>query len=223
MIESRPTTKTGTLIFLLTALLLVPELGQCFYNPTTGRWLSRDPTLERGGPNFYCFVFNHGTGNFDTDGREASNGQSGNSIPAEPTNAQCSKFSWWNKAVGVTFTDCKPQLTGWGKQMPQFLQDCVLRHENVHAKQCKDCGAGLKGVIWYSLLCSCPIKHCAEQAAYAQSVSCGKEAMKTIDQLSANDQLALRCYLASSKSSCRAEKKECDKRWKRTPGAQNCD
>jgi len=59
MIQCRPTTKSGTLIFLLTALLLVPELGQCFYNPSTGRWLTRDPIGEAGGFNLYSLVANN--------------------------------------------------------------------------------------------------------------------------------------------------------------------
>lgn len=51
-------TRAGILAFLLTAFLLVPELGQCFYNPSTGRWLSRDPISEHGGLNLYKFVSN---------------------------------------------------------------------------------------------------------------------------------------------------------------------
>ncbi len=30
-------------------LLLSTHVGQCYYNPSTGRWLSRDPIEERGG------------------------------------------------------------------------------------------------------------------------------------------------------------------------------
>jgi len=60
MIHSRSTTKAGTLVFLVTTLLLLPELGQCFYNPSTGRWLSRDPIEEDGGENVYAIVSNAG-------------------------------------------------------------------------------------------------------------------------------------------------------------------
>src|SRR5438045_45281 len=35
----------------LAVLLLLPRLGQCFYNPSTGSWLSRDPIGEQGGNN----------------------------------------------------------------------------------------------------------------------------------------------------------------------------
>jgi hypothetical protein len=46
---------------------LVPALSLCcglvhsayaYYNPSTGRWLSRDPVAERGGKNIYAFVCN---------------------------------------------------------------------------------------------------------------------------------------------------------------------
>src|SRR6266487_1220596 len=30
--------------------------GFRYYNPSTGRWLSRDPIAERGGPNLYLFA-----------------------------------------------------------------------------------------------------------------------------------------------------------------------
>jgi hypothetical protein len=39
-------------------LLLAPFTGQCFYNPSTGRWLNRDPIAERDTKNLYLFVRN---------------------------------------------------------------------------------------------------------------------------------------------------------------------
>ena len=33
--------------------------GHRYYNPSTGRWLSRDPIGEQGGPNLYAFVRNN--------------------------------------------------------------------------------------------------------------------------------------------------------------------
>jgi len=60
--------KTGTLAFLLTALLLVPELGHCFYNPSAGRWLSRDPIGEQGGNNLHGFCSGDAVNAFDIVG-----------------------------------------------------------------------------------------------------------------------------------------------------------
>jgi len=49
-------------MLMLTLLLLGVSLGreaQAFYNPSTGRWLSRDPIGERGGLNLYGMVQNN--------------------------------------------------------------------------------------------------------------------------------------------------------------------
>ena len=44
--------------------------GYRFYNPSTGRWLSRDPLGEWGGLNLYGFVVSDSLDYFDTDGRQ---------------------------------------------------------------------------------------------------------------------------------------------------------
>ncbi len=51
-------TKTSASVAWL-LLLLVGFDAQAFYNPTTGRWLSRDPIEEPGGKNLYGFVQNN--------------------------------------------------------------------------------------------------------------------------------------------------------------------
>jgi hypothetical protein len=48
--------------------LLLPQAGQCFYNTSTGRWLSRDPISEKGGLNVYGYVMNQPTDAVDTLG-----------------------------------------------------------------------------------------------------------------------------------------------------------
>ena len=45
--------------------------GQRYYNPGTGRWLSRDPIEEDGGANLYGFVGNSPINAFDPDGDSA--------------------------------------------------------------------------------------------------------------------------------------------------------
>lgn len=59
-------------MLLMLALLgvMLVQTAQAFYNPSTGRWLSRDPIEEKGGRNIYCFVNNTTTLTFDTDGRQ---------------------------------------------------------------------------------------------------------------------------------------------------------
>jgi hypothetical protein len=51
--------KTNTRTFLtipLAILLLMPFTAQCYYNASTGRWMSRDPIQEKGGADLYAFV-----------------------------------------------------------------------------------------------------------------------------------------------------------------------
>jgi hypothetical protein len=38
--------------------LLTVQSAHCYYNPTTGRWISRDPVAEKGGMNTSSFVAN---------------------------------------------------------------------------------------------------------------------------------------------------------------------
>ena len=52
----------------LTAALWLPLTAHCFYNPSTGRWLSRDPIGEQGGLNLYAFVQNSPVDFFDCFG-----------------------------------------------------------------------------------------------------------------------------------------------------------
>lgn len=49
---------------------LLPLTSQAFYNPGTGRWLSRDPIEERGGRNLHGFVGNNPLGMVDRLGLE---------------------------------------------------------------------------------------------------------------------------------------------------------
>ncbi len=49
-------------------LLLSTRVGQCYYNPSTGRWLSRDPIEERGGNGLYVFTGNSPQGAIDARG-----------------------------------------------------------------------------------------------------------------------------------------------------------
>jgi hypothetical protein len=62
--------KTNRVIMLLLALLGVTlvQNAQAFYNPSTGRWLSRDPIGEKGGINLYSFINNNSPNIVDRDG-----------------------------------------------------------------------------------------------------------------------------------------------------------
>jgi hypothetical protein len=61
-------TKRWVVMVVLGLGLLLGREAQAFYNPSTGRWLSRDPIGEEGGINLYGFVHNNPTDNLDADG-----------------------------------------------------------------------------------------------------------------------------------------------------------
>jgi RHS repeat-associated protein len=57
--------------------------GYRYYNPSTGRWMSRDPIEEEGGVNLYGFVINNPVNQVDLLGHaviEASSGQNLSSV-----------------------------------------------------------------------------------------------------------------------------------------------
>ena len=62
------TTRTAVPALAILAWLLVPQTAQCFYNSSTGRWLSRDPVGEADGPNICLFCRNAPLAHVDRDG-----------------------------------------------------------------------------------------------------------------------------------------------------------
>jgi hypothetical protein len=54
---------------LLLCLATAPT-ASAFYNPSTGKWLNRDPIGEVGGINTYAFALNNALDYIDTDGQE---------------------------------------------------------------------------------------------------------------------------------------------------------
>jgi RHS repeat-associated protein len=56
--------------------------GYRYYNPSTGRWLSRDPIGEKGGNNLYGFLDNDPICNFDPLGLRALNFKVGRDVTA---------------------------------------------------------------------------------------------------------------------------------------------
>jgi hypothetical protein len=89
---------TAAPLLLLIAWLLIPQTAHCFYNPSTGRWLSRDPIEEGGSKNLYCFAENRPVIAFDLDGRMTLR-EFPKELPASPTTGPYAGYdglTWFN-------------------------------------------------------------------------------------------------------------------------------
>jgi hypothetical protein len=60
--------KTGLLLIASLLALLLPRSGQCFYNSSEGRWLSREPLGELDCGNLFAFLRNDAQNLFDPFG-----------------------------------------------------------------------------------------------------------------------------------------------------------
>ena len=58
------------LLMVALAWLALPASVSAFYNPSTGRWLNRDPIGTRGGPNEFAFTKNCPVCNVDRLGQQ---------------------------------------------------------------------------------------------------------------------------------------------------------
>ena len=56
------------ILLAVTSFFVLAQTTQAHYDPNIGRWISRDPIGEEGGPNMYAFVDNRPTGAIDRFG-----------------------------------------------------------------------------------------------------------------------------------------------------------
>ncbi|MEI2725052.1 MAG: RHS repeat-associated core domain-containing protein [Verrucomicrobiota bacterium] len=69
-------TKRFGVMILMCVMWFTAHEAQAFYNPSSGRWLNRDPIGERGGVNFYSLVGNDPIRNTDSFGLAVPSGPS---------------------------------------------------------------------------------------------------------------------------------------------------
>jgi hypothetical protein len=167
MIEKREQTKTEMMRMTLNRVLwlncLVLLLAgvfpvRAFYNPTTGRWLSRDPIEERGGVDLYCFVANTPTCYFDFLGKMAR-GSINFCFNA------CEDFKNLRYADmeaedvpsgGIICCNGVKFICTWGadregnERVKQIRKGCTIAHESLHvgSTECNACSVGLSEVKW---------------------------------------------------------------------------
>ncbi len=93
------------------AALLFTQAAYAFYNPSTGRWLSRDPIGEEGGLDVYAFVGNEPTSRFDRLGLQVHPPRT----PGSPEKRDpCAEFEAWYQAE---IADLKKD-PNWMKALP---------------------------------------------------------------------------------------------------------
>jgi hypothetical protein len=56
---------------LLLTILLIPNIAYAIYDPTEGRWITRDPIQEQGGLNLYAYCGNNPINAVDPMGRQS--------------------------------------------------------------------------------------------------------------------------------------------------------
>jgi hypothetical protein len=133
-------------LLLRTLVLAWLTAGSCqaFYNPETGRWLSRDPIGERGGPNLQVQVQNDPIGKIDALGKvkwdDSSPGEAENLDGClDACDELCFRFGPFNN-----FTSCycycwkKFPPTPRGKSQAMLIAEWQKLHPYVSWPTCSD-------------------------------------------------------------------------------------
>ncbi len=139
--------------------------GYRYYNAGTGRWLSRDPILEDGGPNLYCFNGNAPQSAFDvlgwctSCGGASALGPGGNPTeppPARPPTAQ-------DECKGsLDFKVSEPQAKGSANEIRELCRGHPLSaacswadgKELSYPSECKPCGCKWKVILKVTTTCN---------------------------------------------------------------------
>ena len=89
------TKQTWTMLAVQLGLLVCAQTATAFYNPSTGRWLSRDPVENTGGVNLHSFIAEDPVNKVDRFGLQELREQPILHVStATPQPAECGAFSW---------------------------------------------------------------------------------------------------------------------------------
>jgi hypothetical protein len=127
------TTRAATPALALIIWLFLPQTAQCFYNPSAGRWLNRDPIAERGEVSLYVFSRNGPIDKIDPLGQKC----------IDP----CGQFKRPEGLAGaVICCEGDKYICAWGPfptimnpKATAVITNCILDHENFHADDVKEC------------------------------------------------------------------------------------
>ena len=127
------------------AILLCALSSAAFYNPNTGRWVSRDPIEEKDGPNLYTcarngplnFIDNLGRNCLDPCGFAKAMGWD---IGPDGSRASAGVVCCGGKKYTCIYK--QPIAVGKAKEI---ILGCMFDHEQSHFPQIEDCP---KCVLW---------------------------------------------------------------------------
>ncbi len=135
-------------LMVILALLSVAGPVQAFYNPSTGRWLSRDPIGEQGGKNLYGFNYDNPIQFYDPDGRNPGVIVIGGGAAIGAAEIAAAAF-------GLTVTAClaDPACRGYAAQLTQEILDDIadtLRNflRRCRPKRCLPCSPAVGSIAY---------------------------------------------------------------------------
>ncbi len=152
--KTRNKTALPTQIVVVGLWLLSLHSAHCFYNPSTGRWLSRDPLGEQSDNNLCAFAVNSPLNRFDSLGLVACGAfmQMNCRQPCEDFKrthyADMEPRDIPNGLViccgGVKFICTYGADKENNQRAKEIVRNCLREHERVHLpqSQCKDCDCG---------------------------------------------------------------------------------
>jgi hypothetical protein len=122
----------STVMLTLLLWLLSSQPSEAFYNPSTGRWLTRDPVEEKGGPNLQVFCRNSPSTSIDMLGLRCTMLDPRTQPPRarDPGSGNCILPHMECDGKGgirINFGTCPIKC----------FQQCVEQHENSHIADAK--------------------------------------------------------------------------------------
>jgi len=201
---------------IMLAALLFTQAAYAFYNPSTGRWLNRDPIEERGGANLYAALANRLLDIVDPLGHIGYGWECllcGPRCKDPCAEAKAKRIDYGhiggNVCCGGRMFACVWSSGGISKatqpKAKEIIDGCSKLHEEQHVKQEPGClGCGLyrpKPPIWRILPGECDAYFEQMKCLHTRRSQCSGDpaclAQVSAELIAVSDRAAKYCGLAS--------------------------